>query len=189
MVHFRRHEYKPAQALLNQALAEDESCGAAYFQLGYLTFTLGDPAAAFPLLKKAKALGFRNHLIAPLLSQELPTLRPREFGALLEKVLDYDLRSICRGVAERGAIPVLLSYPYADLSRDRVRRRTAEESGGAFVPHQAAFDIPSRRYFCGDNPRLMFSHLNSAGYRVFAEGVLSALRGSERTRGLFEGGR
>ena len=166
-------------------MAEDESCGAAYFQLGYLTFTLGDPPAAFPLLKKAKALGFRNHLIAPLLSQELTLLRPREFGALLEKVLDYDLRSICRGIAERGAIPVLMSYPYADLSRDRVRQRAADESGGAFVPHQAAFDVPSRRYFCGDNPRLMFSHLNSAGYKVFAEGVLAVLRSDPASAELF----
>lgn len=182
---FGRQDYQTAKTLLTRAVAEDGACGAAYFQLGYVTYNMGDTRAAFDLLKKAKALGYRHHLLQPLLSQELPLLRPDEFRILLDKVLEYDLRSICRGVVERGAVPVLIAYPYSDAPRDGVRRRVAGEFGAPFVLRQAAFDAPSRRYFSGDNPRLMFSHLNSAGYKVFAEGVFAVLRRDPASAELF----
>jgi lysophospholipase L1-like esterase len=178
---FDRKDFTKASAMLEAALAEDAACAELSFQAGRMNFYYRDFPSAFRHFRQGKDLDPRHPFVKIFLSQEIPLLRPQAAGAALDKLLAYDLSFICEAALRAGAVPVIQTYPFGtDGQRDAVRKETAARFGAPVVDHREVF-LPLtagpkfRDYLSGDEPDLMASHPNSAGYALMARNALEGL--------------
>lgn len=90
----------------------------------------------------------------------------RDTERLLD-VLDAHLRAIVKLVRASGAQPVILSYPFLNVSAEQAQRRAATAARAGFLAIRPTFDSlllrrPRADYFVPDG------HLNDAGYAIVA---------------------
>lgn len=174
---FDRKDFAKASAMLEEALAGDTACAELSFQAGRMSFYYRDFPAAFRHFRRGKDLDPRHPFVKIFLSQEIPLLRPQSAAAALDKLLGYDLSFICEAALRAGAIPVIQTYPFGtDGQRDAVRKEAAARFAAPLVDHRTVF-LPLtagpkfRDYLSGDEPDLMASHPNSAGYALMARSL------------------
>lgn len=178
---FDRKDFKKAAAALEEALAADGTCAELHFQAGRMRFYYRDFPAAFGHFRRGRDLDPRHPFVDIFLSQEIPLLRPETAAAALDRLLDYDLALACKAARRAGAVPVIQTYPFAtDGQRDAVRKAAAARFAAPVIDHRTAF-LPLtagprfRDYLSGDEPDLMASHPNSAGYALMARNVRKGL--------------
>lgn len=177
-----RRDFKKATAIMEQALLRDENCAELRFQAGRMRFYFRDFPGAFDHFRKGRQLDPRHPFVDIFLSQEIPLLRPESSRRALDKLLRYDLQTICKAARRGGARPLIQTYPFVtDAQRDAIRAEAAAETGTALIDQHKVF-IPLmaggkfRDYLSGDEPDLLASHPDSRGYELMAETIYAAIK-------------
>ncbi|OGR41436.1 MAG: hypothetical protein A2X35_10535 [Elusimicrobia bacterium GWA2_61_42] len=171
-------DFKAAAAIMEKALLKDGNCAELHFQAGRMLFYFRDFPAAFDHFRKGRETDPRHPFVNIFLSQEIPLLRPEVSGLALDKLLRHDLDLVLEAARRSGTAALIQTYPFAtDSRRDWIRKASA----APFIDHHTVF-LPllagekHRQYLSGDEPDLLASHPNSAGYELMAANIYAAAK-------------